>query len=179
MSLRYVDIRLAALTETSTKRCAADPAALRQGSGIGEGVVRPFVRFKFAKDATHKPCSKCRETKPLDAFNILKTGALGRTPSCRACINLRGLAYTKRTRELRSTRQRPDRCEVCQSLPGKRALNWDHDHTTGKFRGWLCAHCNSALGHVMDSTARLWQLIGYLERQSLSPGDDAVEKLRA
>ena len=35
-------------------------------------------------------------------------------------------------------RPRPDLCEVCKSP--SRSVVFDHDHTTGKFRGWLCNH---------------------------------------
>jgi len=45
--------------------------------------------------------------------------------------------------------------------------NWkicyDHDHKTDKFRGWLCGHCNSALGMVNDDISILEGLIKYLK----------------
>lgn len=43
-----------------------------------------------------------------------------------------------------------------------RELCLDHDHTTGKFRGFLCQGCNLALGHLQDDVRRLQQLIDYL-----------------
>ena len=57
-------------------------------------------------------------------------------------------------------RPMPCYCEAC-GAPGP--LNMDHDHETGKGRGWLCHHCNLALGHVKDSPQRLRQLAKYLE----------------
>ena len=38
----------------------------------------------------------------------------------------------------------------------------DHCHATGKVRGLLCFHCNTALGHVFDSPEILNKMIGYL-----------------
>lgn len=45
----------------------------------------------------------------------------------------------------------------------KDGLHVDHDHLTNKVRGLLCRGCNTALGHVDDSIARLRGLIAYLE----------------
>lgn len=50
-------------------------------------------------------------------------------------------------------------CEVCGST---KKISYDHDHATGKFRGWLCGACNSALGMVQDRTEVLYKLIAYL-----------------
>lgn len=40
---------------------------------------------------------------------------------------------------------------------------YDHDHTTGAFRGWLCGHCNSAIGMCKDNAALMRKLIAYVE----------------
>ncbi len=56
-------------------------------------------------------------------------------------------------------RIKPDQCEVCGS--GER-ICFDHDHKTGKFRGWICNGCNAALGHARDNTEVLQKLIEYL-----------------
>lgn len=63
------------------------------------------------------------------------------------------------------TRPRPEFCECCGGPPnlGKKALALDHCHTTGKFRGWLCASCNLAVGLMDDSPEKLRQAIAYLE----------------
>lgn len=36
-------------------------------------------------------------------------------------------------------------CEIC-NMPCPTTPHADHDHTTGRFRGWLCQRCNTALG---------------------------------
>jgi hypothetical protein len=56
----------------------------------------------------------------------------------------------------------PARCEVCKKTV-KRA-HADHDHKTGLFRGWLCSHCNLALGHARDSAKILRKLADYLRK---------------
>lgn len=62
--------------------------------------------------------------------------------------------------EQAATRPRPENCEVCGDA-GR--ICWDHDHTTGQFRGWLCDRCNTALGMVKDQANTLRALADYLE----------------
>lgn len=55
-------------------------------------------------------------------------------------------------------------CQICgrhESVVG--GLSLDHDHQTGKFRGWLCGSCNNGLGRFFDSPATLRLAIAYLE----------------
>jgi hypothetical protein len=40
-------------------------------------------------------------------------------------------------------------CELCGNVP-KVGLHEDHDHRTGKHRGWLCHRCNRALPTWVD-----------------------------
>lgn len=56
---------------------------------------------------------------------------------------------------------RPNVCSVCEK---KCVTRYDHDHATGKFRGWLCNGCNLALGNAYDSPEILRKLADYLER---------------
>lgn len=44
----------------------------------------------------------------------------------------------------------------------KRRLCMDHDHVTGKCRGWLCGRCNIVLGQLGDSPERIRGLADYL-----------------
>jgi len=42
-------------------------------------------------------------------------------------------------------------------------LTMDHDHVTGKFRGWLCGKCNTILGMAGDDPDVLRLLATYLD----------------
>jgi hypothetical protein len=55
-------------------------------------------------------------------------------------------------------------CECCGLPPGARALNLDHCHETGAFRGWLCGRCNTALGQLGDNEQGLLRALAYLRR---------------
>jgi hypothetical protein len=56
-------------------------------------------------------------------------------------------------------------CEICGKPPKKgRRLCRDHNHKTGKFRGWLCPSCNSGIGMLKDDIILLAKAIEYLNK---------------
>ena len=65
------------------------------------------------------------------------------------------------TKIQRANRPKPEQCEVCSNL-GK--IVFDHDHKTGKFRGWICQNCNLALGFSKDNPETLILLANYLRK---------------
>lgn len=64
------------------------------------------------------------------------------------------------------TRPEPLDCECCGKPPDGRnhRLNVDHDHVTGKFRGWLCWSCNTAIGKLGDCASGVMKAVTYLDR---------------
>jgi hypothetical protein len=71
--------------------------------------------------------------------------------------------------ETRAGRPRPDLCEVCGDTPHRGRWNtmyFDHDHRTGRFRGWLCGPDNLILGLAKDDPVRLRKLADYLEQNT-------------
>lgn len=58
-------------------------------------------------------------------------------------------------------------CEICGSPPGKRDLHWDHDHVSGKHRGWLCFTCNVGLGAFKDNPDILRAAAVYIETRKI------------
>ena len=73
----------------------------------------------------------------------------------------------------------PDNCEICDAPRQDRNLYWDHDHATGLHRGWLCNHCNLAIGQMAESPNRLRAAAYYLERFLAARADDTAAQLRA
>lgn len=73
-------------------------------------------------------------------------------------------------RENKANRKRPEQCEICGILGKdlKRGLCYDHDHITGKFRGWICMRCNTTLGLVKENTETLMDLIEYIKKNRLN-----------
>jgi hypothetical protein len=81
--------------------------------------------------------------------------------------NVRHRKAHRRDREMRLGRTRPDVCDACGGADGP--ICYDHCHTRGHPRGWLCNGCNIALGMVKDDPARLLKLVAYLKRTMVSP----------
>lgn len=67
----------------------------------------------------------------------------------------------RRVGAAKPTRIAPENCECCNAKAIK-TLHLDHDHKTGKFRGWLCRPCNQAIGMLGDDVAGLLRAISYL-----------------
>lgn len=61
------------------------------------------------------------------------------------------------------TRPMTDTCECCRKHRGVDALCEDHDHSTHKFRGWLCRACNRGIGLLGDSIETLSAAVRYLK----------------
>ncbi len=55
-------------------------------------------------------------------------------------------------------------CDGCGAVKSERDCRLDHDHRTGKFRGILCHHCNTGLGHFFDDVEKLQAAIVYLQK---------------
>ena len=59
-------------------------------------------------------------------------------------------------------------CAICKQPEctvrnGKiKKLAVDHDHVTGKVRGLLCSHCNTAIGLFKDDIATMSLAVAYL-----------------
>lgn len=63
--------------------------------------------------------------------------------------------------ELSQIRKKPNNCELCGTAHKK--IVFDHCHSTGAFRGWICDPCNIALGNVKDNPELLRKMADYLE----------------
>lgn len=122
-------------------------------------------------------CSRCKQE--TDDFAPHKT--LGRQAYCRPCQR----AYNAERREVRLAydRQRqygisPEaqrvlwesqngRCAGCRGELAFADAHLDHDHATGRVRGFLCQPCNLTLGFSQESIPRLIALADYVREQTI------------
>ena len=75
------------------------------------------------------------------------------------------------------------RCAICSTDTPDGRGHWhlDHDHATGKVRGFLCKGCNNGLGFFRDDPLRLELAAAYLRRHekgrdTLSPVGTQADK---
>lgn len=100
---------------------------------------------------------------------------LERYTRCRSCLAehrswmmlLKTYGLTK-GQYFRLAAQQGGVCAICKRPPVTDRyhdrLRVDHCHETNKIRGLLCQSCNVGLGHLGDTSERVWAALAYLER---------------
>lgn len=144
----------------------------------GAPCIRGHISVRYTTDTRCVDCARCRARKQYirDGSNIKNRARnWGKNNRMQANTSRRAYRHTNKETELAKARQRlglpsplypaPPQCELCQKLPNKRALCLDHNHETGKFRGWLCDNCNTGIGKLGDTVEGLERAIAYLKRQ--------------
>ena len=95
----------------------------------------------------------------------------GVSPRCCRCLGVRNrgrdpdkiLAAAKGWRVPDAEWKKPNKCECCGRLQGRKSFHRDHDHGTGRFRGWLCSQCNTGIGMLGDSVLGVLAAAEYLQ----------------
>ena len=130
-----------------------------------------------------KTCKRCKKTKPVDAFYLVKKGGTRRSVYCKDCSRasvkkwqrenpdkvkdqckkadlkrLYGLTVDQRDKLLF---KQGGICPICKSAVSK--PNVDHCHKTGKIRGILCNKCNLLLGLLGDSPKMAHAAVDYIK----------------
>lgn len=119
----------------------------------------------LTEDRTEKQCNCCAAVKPIGEFyrRKLRAGGSGRASACKVCADKKHEIYIHKSyvADYATVPPKPHLCELCRD-GGKICL--DHDHVTGKFRGWLCDRCNRAIGLLKDSPALVRRALEYLRK---------------
>ncbi len=130
-------------------------------------------------------CSACNESKPLEAFYKHEGHRNGVASWCKPCAKKKAKdRYSFKVVRSKNLQDKfgisadeyelllaaqGDVCAICgQKETAKwkgrtRYLAVDHDHSTGRVRGLLCAACNTGIGQLGDSIERLENAIAYLK----------------
>ena len=132
--------------------CGEMPTACKQC-----GVVLDLANRVFSSSMDH--CNK------ISGAPYLKS-------ECRPCHNRLGRVRHK----LKKAHPAPPAGTPCTCCGAVRKLHIDHCHRTDRFRGWICAHCNTMLGLAGESRAGLEAGIRYLVRSDPDPLDGSSEE---
>ena len=139
----------------------------------------------YLKGRDVKSCNRCKRSLLPEGFNNDRTRSDGKFPWCKEChraqVRRSNLDNPIRAAEVsrRSTLKyqygmsieeydallasQDGVCAICGSLPVKKRLAVDHDHTTNDVRGLLCTRCNTTLGRMKDDPALLRRAADYVE----------------
>lgn len=141
-----------------------------------------------------RTCSGCRLDKPDEAFSR-KWNSSGLRAECKlcACYRAKKRRDADKPGNYRATRNSFLRikygitfdefeallkkqggvCQICHNeCASGRRLAVDHNHSTGKVRGLLCALCNMAIGKFRDNPTILRRAADYLEQISQQASAD-------
>ena len=106
-------------------------------------------------------CKICSKEKDLSLFHKHSGNLTGIDRRCKTCFKKDG----KLRKELREkyAHVKPDNCDCC-GIPHRKSLVVDHDHSTLKFRGWLCESCNLGIGLLGDDIESTEKALTYLRK---------------
>lgn len=113
-----------------------------------------------------KICSICGETKSIFDFQKNQktvTGAVSRRGGCIECRKSKKPLSAKARREYNENHPPPKigepfLCPICDRVFERQFSNevtLDHDHASGRIRGYICRMCNNAMGMMDDNPKTL------------------------
>jgi hypothetical protein len=129
---------------------------------------------EYIPQVESKQCTKCNKILHINNFPWGSGAQTYRRTECRPCC----IKLKKESKHLRKVfGNAPDdyRCPICnrtkEEVRGEGNKNSpdfviDHDHATGKFRGWLCHSCNRTIGGV-EKIQNINNIIEYLKPQAV------------
>ena len=122
------------------------------------------------EDYSDKPeimCRHCGKVKPREEFRLYRraTGDReSRSTSCKKCQRYNSVVVE----DIRKTA--PPMSKGCDICGKKTKLVLDHCYENKTFRGWLCHHCNLAIGILGDNIEGLERAIRYVKGERVKRG---------
>jgi hypothetical protein len=125
---------------------------------------------------TTKVCNNCKQEVDLSLFYVVqKRNKPVVWHWCKPCCSAKRPKEYQRNWELQkkygisleeyeeNCKTRGNKCDICEVAV--KTLHVDHDHATGKVRGYLCGSCNRALGLFKDSHTVISKASKYLKEK--------------
>lgn len=143
---------------------------------VARNDVQEFDPKQTGDQRQKKVCNVCHRLLDTEEFEVNQTGVGDRQvrrPSCRACRRVIEGTPLSASEKARWEESKPDmeifECPICHKItvPGLTSkVVLDHDHTTGKARGWVCDSCNTGIGRFKDDPNLLASAQSFLRKHS-------------
>lgn len=125
-----------------------------------------------------KICNQCQEEKIMTEFaknQYGKDNRILRRPVCIKCYSKKTKISGKTKSEYLKTNPRPEvgknwKCPICEVdkiRVFKNDICLDHNHKTGKIRGYICGSCNASIGKFHEDIVRMERAIKWLKGELL------------
>ena len=149
--------------------------------------------LKLKQNGKTQKCKTCKQELPLTSFNTVgrthqNSDHWYLDRNCKRCDSIeRGERITR----VKKYGQPPKdyKCPIClrneeelqtkqtvvdietykvteHRMKRKNVWRLDHDHNTGKVRGWICNSCNISMGQLDDDIDTLKRAVNYLEENN-------------
>lgn len=120
-----------------------------------------------------KVCDRCFKRLPTNEFSnnrIKKGGIITKRPSCKDCRKIKdGKSISKKDRDIWNNKKPKEYelfvCPICErtSIAGISKIVLDHNHKSGKVRGFVCESCNTGIGRFDDDPKIVEKAKNWLE----------------
>ena len=165
---RHREKRIAATVALNRKRREENPEIARKDKAYhvrNKDRYAEMGRIRYIEKGPElREQARQRRVENLEEYREKDNARYERDREKRKLIVIKG---DLRKKEALAGRPKPESCELCGRLAiGDREMHFDHCHTSGQFRGWICRYCNVVLGMVDDDPAWLRKIADYAERHS-------------
>ena len=138
--------------------------------------LEPLSQLNLNQGYPGQKCTKCGKGYPEIEFGGRRDTygtyyPWSRCKGCHAAINRSRRSAARKlwgpgTNKIRDNKPPVGTLCYCCGKPmthkGKFAMQFDHDHTTDTFRGWLCKQCNVGIGQLGDDLEGVMRAVKYL-----------------
>lgn len=140
---------------------------------VDKSDVKIFNPNKTGDGFSVKVCNICNKLLDTSLFQKNQNGKGNRTirrPSCDSCRKIIDGTPVSSKDKKQWEQTKPNleifECPICKkrTIPGLTSkVVLDHDHKTGRPRGWICDSCNTGIGRFKDDVKLLEEAIKYLK----------------
>ena len=134
-----------------------------------------YDKGKELEPEYEKICTNCGLEKDKREFDINQIQAgdrIVRRGECRDCRKWKKPIPQKARQQFELYNPRPEigsvfHCPVCDKdkpVVKNSSIALDHDHHTGKIRGYVCQACNTGMGNLRDDIDVLSRAISWLKK---------------